>query len=121
VASIRGFIEAFGQYFPSRLTVDAKRTKSIGLSLEKAMQTVNMHEAKTQLSKLVARASGGEAIVIAKGGKPAARLVPIEEAVVPKKRKLGWLQGQIDVPGDIKTPFRDEIDGMFGGNPDKFK
>jgi hypothetical protein len=47
--------------------------------------------------------------------------VPIEEAVVPKKRKLGWLQGQIDVPGDIKTPFRDEIDGMFGGNPDKFK
>ena len=57
------------------------------------MQTVNMHEAKTQLSRLVARASGGEAIVIAKGGKPAARLGPIEDVAVPKKRKLGWLQG----------------------------
>jgi prevent-host-death family protein len=85
------------------------------------MQTVNMHEAKTQLSKLVARASGGEAIVIAKGGKAAARLVPIEEAPIPKKRKLGWLQGQIDAPDDIKTPFRDEIEGMFGGSPNKLK
>ena len=85
------------------------------------MQTVNMHEAKTQLSKLVARASGGEAIVIAKGGKPAARLGPIEDAAVSKKRKLGWLQGQIDAPSDIKTQFRHEIEGMFGSNPQKFK
>lgn len=84
------------------------------------MQTVNMHEAKTQLSKLVARASAGEAIIVAKGGKPAARLGPIEQAVVPKKRKLGWLQGQIDAPGDIKTLFKDEIDEMFDGRADKF-
>ena len=83
------------------------------------MQTVNMHEAKTQLSKLVARASAGEAIIVAKGGKPAARLGPLEE--VPKKRKLGWLQGQIDTPDDIKTIFNDEIDAMFGIAANKFK
>ena len=85
------------------------------------MQTVNMHEAKTQLSKLVARASGGEAIVIAKGGKPAARLVPMDDVAVPKKRQLGWLHGQIDAPDDIKAPFLAEIEGMFGSNPHKFK
>jgi prevent-host-death family protein len=85
------------------------------------MQTVNMHEAKTQLSKLVARASAGEAIIVAKGGKPAARLGPIEDVVGPKKRKLGWLEGQIDVPDDIKTPFRNEIEDMFCGKADKFK
>ena len=103
------------------LIVGLKRAKSIRLSLENMMQTVNMHEAKTQLSRLVARASGGEAIVIAKGGKPAARLGPIEDVAVPKKRELGWLQGQIDAPNDIKTQFRDEIEGMFGSNPQKFK
>jgi prevent-host-death family protein len=82
------------------------------------MQTVNMHEAKTQLSKLVARAAAGEVLIVAKGGKPAARLGPLEDA--PKKRKLGWLQSQIDAPDDIKTPFKDEIAEMFGGQGDKF-
>ncbi len=82
------------------------------------MQTVNIHEAKTQLSKLVARAAAGEDIIVAKGGKPAARLGPLEEA--PKKRKLGWLQGQIDAPDDLKAPFKDEIDAMFGDRTDKF-
>jgi len=82
------------------------------------METVNIHEAKTQLSKLVARAAAGEDIIVAKGGKPAARLGPLEEA--PKKRKLGWLEGQIDAPDDIKMPFADEIDAMFGNRADKF-
>jgi prevent-host-death family protein len=82
------------------------------------VQTVNIHEAKTQLSKLVARASAGEDIIVAKGGKPAARLGPLEEA--PKKRKLGWLQGQIDAPNDIKTSFKAEIEAMFGDRADKF-
>jgi prevent-host-death family protein len=85
------------------------------------MQTVNMHEAKTQLSKLVARASAGEAIIVAKGGKPAARLGPLEQAVVPKKRKLGWLKGQIHAPDNIKAAFKDEIDAMFGVGTGKFK
>jgi prevent-host-death family protein len=82
------------------------------------MQTVNIHEAKTQLSKLVARAAAGEAIVVAKGGKPAARLVPLEDA--PEKRKLGWLQGQMTVPDDIKQPFAAEVADMFAVAADKF-
>jgi prevent-host-death family protein len=82
------------------------------------VQTVNIHEAKTQLSKLVARAAAGEDIIVAKGGKPAARLGPLEEP--PKKRQLGWLQGQIDPPDDIKSPFKDDIEGMFSSRADKF-
>lgn len=77
------------------------------------MQTVNVHEAKAQLSKLVARASAGEVIIVTKGGKPAAQLGPLEEA--PKQRKLGWLKGQIDAPDDIKSPFKLEIEDLFGG------
>ena len=83
------------------------------------MQTVNIHEAKTQLSKLVARAAAGEDIIVAKGGTPIARLGPLEEA--PKKRRLGWLQGQIDAPDDIKTPFKRDIEAIFGDRPDKFE
>lgn len=83
------------------------------------MQTVNIHEAKTQLSKLVARAAAGEDIIVAKGGTPVARLGPLEEA--PKKRRLGWLQGQIDAPDDIKTTFKRDIEALFGDRPDKFE
>jgi len=83
------------------------------------MQTVNIHEAKTQLSKLVARAAAGEDIIVAKGGTPVARLGPLEEA--PKKRRLGWLQGQIDAPDDIKAPFKRDIEAIFGDRPDKFE
>lgn len=83
------------------------------------MQTVNIHEAKTQLSKLVARAAAGEDIIVAKGGTPVARLGPLEEA--PKKRRLGWLQGQIDAPDDIKTTFKRNIEALFGDRPDKFE
>jgi prevent-host-death family protein len=60
------------------------------------LDSVNMHEAKTHLSKLVARVEGGEQIVITRAGKPAAKLVP-----VPKKlgsRKLGGWEGKFDVP-----------------------
>ena len=54
---------------------------------------VNMHEAKTHLSRLVERAAAGEEVVIAKAGKPVAKLVPVEEK--PRKRRLGALEGQI--------------------------
>jgi prevent-host-death family protein len=78
------------------------------------MQTVNIHEAKTHLSKLVARAKAGETIIIAKSGEPWARLVPLEDASKPKKREFGWLRGQIDVPEDFDTMFQKEIEEMFG-------
>ena len=82
------------------------------------MQTVNIHEAKTHLSKLVARANAGETIILAKSGKPQARLVPMDDAPKPKKRELGWLKGQFTVPDDFDTMFQKEIEEMFYGVED---
>lgn len=61
------------------------------------LDSVNMHEAKTQLSRLVARVEGGEQIVITRAGKPAAKLVPVPQEK-PGKRKLGGWEGKFDVP-----------------------
>ena len=57
------------------------------------MSKVNVHEAKTHLSRLLERAHAGEEIVIAKGGRPYARLVPLE---APEPRKPGLLKGKLD-------------------------
>lgn len=80
--------------------------------------TVNMHEAKTHLSKLVQKVEQGEEVVIARAGKPTVKLV----LVAPEKprSRIGFLKGQIRVPDDIKAPFAEEIEEMFYGNPDKF-
>lgn len=67
------------------------------------MDQVNIHAAKTQLSRLVERAHAGEEIVIAKAGKPYARLVPLER---PQRRKLGLLG--IDTRDDFFKPLPDE-------------
>ena len=83
-----------------------------------ATTTVNIHEAKTNLSKLLLKVKQGEEVIIANAGKPAARLVPME-AEHPKRR-IGFLKGKFNVPDDIKTPFADEIEDMFYGDPDKF-
>lgn len=61
------------------------------------LDSVNMHEAKTQLSRLVARVEGGEQIMITRAGKPAAKLVPVAQEK-PGKRKLGGWEGKFDVP-----------------------
>ena len=64
---------------------------------------INIHEAKTHLSRLVERASAGEEIIIAKAGKPMARLVPLATAVKP--RKLGLLRGKIGIAEDFDAPL----------------
>jgi prevent-host-death family protein len=63
---------------------------------------VNIHEAKTHLSRLVERAAGGEEVVIARAGKPVARLVKYEEERKP--RELGTLRGQIWLAPDWDSP-----------------
>ncbi len=76
---------------------------------------MNIHDAKTNLSKLVQEAMEGGDVVIAKAGKPQVRLVPVDTNVAPpKKRELGWAKGKWKVPDDIKTPFKDDIEEMFG-------
>jgi prevent-host-death family protein len=74
---------------------------------------VNIHEAKTQLSRLVEQAAKGREFVIAKAGKPMVRVIPIEP--VPVLRALGFLVGQGVVELDVKTGFAAEIDNMFSG------
>jgi prevent-host-death family protein len=78
------------------------------------MVTVNMHEAKTTLSKLVVKASKGEAIVIARAGKPMAKLVPMD-APTERSSWLGSMRGQFTVPDDFDTMGQDEIIRMFEG------
>ena len=78
------------------------------------MNTVNMHEAKTHLSKLVAKAAKGEPFVIARAGKPLVKVTAIEEPAPKAKRRLGFMEGQITVPDDFKAIGREEIEEMFG-------
>ncbi|HTA24862.1 MAG TPA: type II toxin-antitoxin system Phd/YefM family antitoxin [Terriglobales bacterium] len=72
---------------------------------------VNIHEAKTHLSRLLERVSMGEEVVIAKAGKPVAKLVPV--GARPKKRVLGSAQGEFTVPDDFNDPLPKEIEDLF--------
>jgi prevent-host-death family protein len=78
------------------------------------MQTVNIHEAKTHLSRLVEQAAAGDEIVIAKAGRPLARLVAFRPAV-EEPRKLGRLKGQIAIPDDFDAPLPEELLRSFEG------
>jgi prevent-host-death family protein len=79
--------------------------------------TVNIHAAKTNLSKLVDQAAAGEEIVIARAGKPVARLVALAEA--PKKRRLGGLKGKMRLPDNFDDPLPDWLlDAFEGKNAD---
>lgn len=79
------------------------------------MKTVNIHEAKTQLSKLVEEAAKGESFVIAKAGKPVAKVTALNAPIGAQVRRLGFLAGQISVPDDFDQMGRDEIERIFGG------
>lgn len=73
------------------------------------MPVINIHAAKTHLSRLVDEAANGTEIVIARAGKPVARLVPLAETTTPQRRKLGQLSGQIGTRSDFDAPLPDDI------------
>lgn len=77
-----------------------------------SMAKVNLYEAKTKLSELVERAAAGEEIVIAKAGKPRARLVPLASAHV--ERRPGRARGKIRIAADFDAPLPPDIAGAFG-------
>ncbi len=79
------------------------------------MKTVNIHEAKTQLSRLVEEASKGEGFVIAKAGKPVVKVIALNAPTGSQVRRLGFMAGQISVPDDFDRMGKDEIEEMFGG------
>jgi prevent-host-death family protein len=75
--------------------------------------TVNIHEAKTHLSRLVDKVAAGAEIIIAKAGKPMARLAPISAPA--RKKRLGLLKGKIRVPDDFNAPLDDDTMAAFEG------
>jgi prevent-host-death family protein len=79
------------------------------------MQTVNIHEAKTHLSRLIAKAVNGEPFIIAKAGKPMVRVVAIDAPEPKKMRRIGFGDGKSKVPDDFDTMFSKEIEEMFYG------
>lgn len=76
------------------------------------MTTVNIHEAKTQLSRLVDQAARGESFVIAKAGKPLVKVAALDAPAEP--RRLGFLAGEIAVPDDFNQMGESEIAALFG-------
>jgi prevent-host-death family protein len=79
------------------------------------MRTFNIHEAKTQLSRLVDQAAKGESFIIAKAGRPLVKVTPLEAPTGARVRRLGFMSGQISVPDDFDRLGADEIERLFGG------
>jgi prevent-host-death family protein len=79
------------------------------------MKTVNIHQAKTHLSKLVDEASRGEPFVIAKAGKPMVKVTALGAPVGKEIKRLGFMSGQISVPDDFDRMGEEEIERMFTG------
>jgi prevent-host-death family protein len=80
------------------------------------MKAVNIHEAKTHLSRLVDQAAKGEPFIIAKAGKPLVKVTPLEAPVAGWVKRLGFMTGRIAVPDDFDRMGSVEIEGLFGGD-----
>lgn len=74
---------------------------------------VNIHEAKTHLSRIVDEVAAGSEVIIAKAGKPMARLMPLTG--IPREKKLGLLKGKIKVPDDFNAPLSEDVMADFEG------
>jgi prevent-host-death family protein len=81
-----------------------------------AMRTVNIHEAKTHLSRLIEDAMEGETFVIAKAGKPMVKVTRIDAPEPAKVRRLGFMAGQITVPDDFNQMGGEVIEQLFSGD-----
>jgi len=84
------------------------------------MRTINIHEAKTHLSRLVDEAVQGDSFIIAKAGKPKVQVIGLDAPASTVKRRLGFLKGQIKVPDDFDTMMADEIEKMFSDEKKSF-
>ena len=77
------------------------------------LKQVNIHQAKTELSKLVERVEGGEEIIIARAGRPAVKLVPLPKRGA--RRRLGVLDGKFTIPDDFNAPMPESLVRLFEG------
>ena len=80
------------------------------------MRTVNMHEAKTHLSRLVEAAAKGEPFIIARAGKPVVKVVAVEAPDAGSHRRVGFMAGKISVPEDFDRMGSEEIGILFEGD-----
>lgn len=78
------------------------------------MHTVNIHEAKTHLSRLVEDAAKGESFVIAKAGRPLVKVIALDAPTGGQIRRLGFMVGEIAVPDDFDRMGGAEIERLFG-------
>ena len=81
------------------------------------MEIINIHQAKTHLSRLIERVVKGESIIIAKAGKPLVKVVPLDTPAETEVRRLGSLLGQFSIPEDFDRMGSSEIEEMFYGKP----
>jgi prevent-host-death family protein len=86
------------------------------------MRSVNIHHAKTHLSRLVEEAAKGEPFIIAKAGRPMVKVVAVEPVVAdpkdhPRLRLIGSMKGQFEIPDDFDTMMQEEIERMFYDGP----
>ena len=79
------------------------------------METVNIHEAKTHLSRLLEKVAKGESFVIAKAGKPLVKVVPLNTPEPRQPKRLGFMVGQIKVPEDFDRLHQNDIEELFTG------
>ncbi len=80
------------------------------------MRSVNIHEAKTHLSRLVDQAAQGEPFIIAKAGKPLVKVMALDAPEAGQSRRMGFMLGQIDVPADFDRMGSALIEQAFGGS-----
>jgi prevent-host-death family protein len=80
------------------------------------MRTINIHEAKTHLSRLIEQAAQGEPFVIAKAGKPMVKVMALEAPAAGQTRRIGFMEGQITVPEDFDRMGEKEIESLFSGD-----
>lgn len=78
------------------------------------MRTINIHESKTHLSRLVDQAAKGEGFVIAKAGRPMVKVVALDTPVGTETRRIGFMLGQFTVPEDFDRMGMEEIESLFG-------
>ena len=79
------------------------------------MKTINIHEAKTHLSRLIDQAVKGDPFVIAKAGKPLVKVMALNTPEAGQIKRLGFFSGQITVPDDFDRMGANEIEMLFGG------
>jgi prevent-host-death family protein len=79
------------------------------------MHTVNIHEAKTHLSRLIELAANGEPFIIAKAGKPLVKVMALNAPESSQTKRIGFMKGQISVPDDFDRMGSAEIEQLFAG------